>query len=298
MYLNILITGGTGFVGKNLTTSLVKKGHQVFILTRSPSDYKDSNNITHIDYNYQIDKLPTIYAVINLAGESLFGYWTKKKKDTILSSRIETTKKVIQIIKQMKVKPSVFINGSAIGFYGTSTDLIYTEKTTDPGRDFLANVVQKWELTAGEAEKLGIRTIYARFGVILGQEGALPLMTLPIKLFVGGKISSGQQWLSWVHINDVVNLLIFCMTNDKIEGPFNITAPNPIRNKDFIKTLSKVFNRPYWLTTPKVLMRIGLGEMSQLITQGQFVLPDKALTHNYQFSYPNLHEALENIQSF
>lgn len=297
MHLNILITGGTGFVGKNLTKALVKQGHHVFILTRSPKNYNDSKNITHIDYNYQVNKLPTIYAVINLAGDSLFGYWTKRKKDLILSSRIETTKKTIQIIKQMNVKPAVFISGSAIGFYGTSTDLIYTEKTTDSGGDFLADVVQKWEHTAREAENLGIRTIYARFGIILGQEGSLPLMTLPVKLFIGGKIGSGEQWLSWIHIQDVVNLLIFCITNSQVEGPINMTAPHPIRNKDFIKTLTKGFNRPYWLPTPTLLLRIGLGEMSQLITEGQFVLPEKALTHHFQFSHANLHEALKNIQS-
>lgn len=296
-HLNILISGGTGFVGKNLTKSLIEKGHHVFILTRAPENNKDTNQMTHINYNHPINKLPTIYAVINLAGESLFGYWTNKKKQAILSSRIETTKKMIKMTKQMKVKPIVFINGSAIGFYGTSTDLIFTEKTTEYGGDFLADVVQKWESTAQAVENLGIRTIYARFGVILGQKGALPLMELPVKLFAGGKIGHGEQWISWIHIEDVVNLLTFCLTNDEIEGPINVTSPHPTQNKDFIKTLAKVSKRPYWLPAPTILMRIALGEMSHLITKGQFVLPEKAKAHHFHFSYPNLHEALENIQS-
>src|SRR5690625_3007218 len=164
--MNILIAGGTGFVGRNLTKSLIKEGHHVFILTRTPTNSKDSNRVTHISYNHPINMIPTIYAVINLAGDSLFGYWTTKKKENILTSRIETTKKLIQMMKQMKIKPSVFISGSAIGYYGTSTDLIFTEKTVEPGNDFLAQVVTKWESTAKEAEDLGIRTIYARFGVI------------------------------------------------------------------------------------------------------------------------------------
>lgn len=297
IHLNILITGGTGFVGKNLTKSLIEKGHHVFILTRTPANYKNSNHVTHINYNHPIDKLPTMYAVINLAGDSLFGYWTKKKKETILTSRIETTEKIIQIMKQMKMKPSVFISGSAIGFYGTSTDLIFTEKTIESGDDFLAHVVTEWESTAKPAEELGIRTIYARFGVILGQEGTLPLMKLPVKLFAGGRIGRGEQWMSWIHIEDVVNLLIYCLTNEEINGPLNLTSPFPKRNKDFIKTLAKVTKRPYWLPTPSLLMRTTLGEMSELITKGQFVLPEKSLDLHFQFLYPNLYEALENIQS-
>lgn len=297
MHLNILITGGTGFVGKNLTKSLVEKGHHVFILTRSPAHYKDTNHVTHINYDHSIEELPTIYAVINLAGDSLFGYWTTKKKEAILTSRIETTNKVIHMMKEMKVKPAVFISGSAIGYYGTSTDLIFTEHTATPGNDFLAHVVTEWENTAKEAENLGVRTLFARFGVILGQEGALPLMKLPVKLFAGGRIGDGEQWLSWIHIKDVVNLIIYCLTNEKIAGPINFTSPYPKRNKDFIKTLAKVSKRPNWLPAPPLLMRIILGDMSELITKGQFVLPEKAQANQYQFSYPKLREALEHIKS-
>lgn len=295
LYLNILLIGGTGFVGKNLTKSLINMEHHVFIVTRTPNLYENSSQITYIGYEHPINKLPPIYAVINLAGESLFSYWTKKKKDTILTSRVNATVKVIQMMKEMKKKPAVFINGSAIGYYGTSTDLIFTEKTRKSGDDFLAHVVTKWENTASAAENLGIRTIYARFGVILGQEGALPFMTLPVKLFLGGKIGLGEQWISWIHVKDVVNLLIYCLTNEKIGGPLNMTAPHPMRNKDFIKTLTEIYKRPFWLPTPTIFLRAALGEMSELITKGQFVLPKKAQTNGFQFSYPHLKEALENI---
>lgn len=297
MYLNILITGGTGFVGTNLTNTLIEKGYHIFIITRTPELYKNSNQVTYVNYEYPVNQLPTIYAVFNLAGDSLFGYWTKRKKETILTSRVNTTKKVIQMMEQMKIKPAVFITGSAIGFYGTSTDLIFTENTVESGNDFLAHVVTKWEATAKKAESMGIRTVYARFGVILGQEGALPLMSLPIQLFVGGKIGRGEQWISWIHIEDVVNLLIYCLSNEKLDGPLNLTAPQPKRNKDFLKTLTKIYKRPYWLPTPTLFMRIVLGEMSELVTKGQFVLPEKALAHHYQFSYLNLREALKSVRS-
>lgn len=297
MHLNILITGGTGFVGKSLTNELIKRNDHVFVMSRTPELHKNCSHITYIDYEYPVDKLPPIYAVINLAGDSLFGYWTKQKKASILTSRIKSTDKIVQIIKQMKTKPTVFISGSAIGFYGTSTDLVFTEKTVASGNDFLADVVTKWENTAKQIESMGIRTIYARFGLILGQEGALPLMTLPVKFGVGGKIGHGEQWISWIHIDDAVNLLIHCLTNHEITGPLNVTAPHPKRNKDFLKVLTKTYKRPYWLPTPSLILRIFLGEMSDLITKGQFVLPEKALANHFQFSYPNLSEALKQIRN-
>ncbi|WP_188456819.1 TIGR01777 family oxidoreductase [Virgibacillus oceani] len=293
--MNILITGGTGFVGGHLTKELTKQNHHVYILTRSPDKHTNTNLITFIGYEHDINTLPVIDKVINLAGDSLFGYWSKKKKETILSSRIETTQTVIDFMKQMNSKPSTFINGSAVGYYGTSEDLIFTEDTTNPGDDFLASVVVKWEKTASQASDMGIRTVYARFGVILGEEGALPYMCLPVKLFAGGKIGDGEQWVSWVHIEDVVQLILFCLNNDYIEGPVNITSPNPNRNKEFTKTLANILKRPYWLPAPAPIIRTVIGEMSLLITKGQYVLPKKAESNNYQFVYPYLEDALRQI---
>ncbi|MFC4556825.1 TIGR01777 family oxidoreductase [Virgibacillus kekensis] len=295
--MNILITGGTGFVGSHLTKELTAKDHHVYILTRSPDKHNDTERVSHIGYDDQeISNLPPIQGVVNLAGDSLFGYWTRKKKETLLSSRINTTQKLIDMIQKMDRKPDVFISGSAVGFYGTSEDLIYTERTTEPGKDFLAKVAVDWEKAASQAEQMGIRTIYTRFGVILGNEGALPYMKLPVKLFAGGKIGNGQQWLSWVHIYDVVQLIQFCLFNDHISGPVNVTAPHPKRNKDFTKILADALNRPYWLPTPAPLIRTIIGEMSMLITKGQFVLPKKVLDSNYQFTYPNLRAALEETE--
>ncbi|MFD2046444.1 TIGR01777 family oxidoreductase [Ornithinibacillus salinisoli] len=294
--MNFLITGGTGFVGKHLVKALHKGNHHTYILTRSPENKQHTDMATFIDYDYPVEQLPVIHGVVNLAGESLFGYWSKQKKDKILASRIETTEKVIAIMKQLDKKPDVFINGSAVGFYGISEDKMFTEETKQAGNDFLAKVVVEWEKTAKQAEPLEIRTIYARFGVILGKEGgALPLMSLPVKLFAGGKVGSGEQWMSWVHIDDVIELLLFCIFNSHVEGPVNVTAPNPMRNKDFIKVLAHVMKRPYWFPTPGPLFRLAVGEMSQLVLKGQYVLPQKAEKNNYSFLYPEVERALQQI---
>lgn len=293
--MNVLLTGGTGFVGTKLTERLLEKHAHVYILTRKPEMALPKDGVTYIGYDANPEKLPSIDAVINLAGDSLFGYWTKRKKERILTSRVKTTKKVLSFIEQLNVKPGVFISASAVGYYGTSRETVFTEESGEHGDDFLATVVGEWEEIAQRAVGLGIRTVYARFGVILGTEGALPLMSLPIKLFIGGKIGSGKQFVSWVHIDDAVGLLLFALENEQISGPVNVTAPEIVRNDTFTKTLAKVLKRPYWFTTPAFLIRVSIGEMSILVTDGQHVVPDKALNKGYKFKYPTLKQALEEV---
>lgn len=292
--MNILISGGTGFVGKRLTTSLLEDNHHIYILTRNPDNYTSKEKTTFINYDYPAEELPAIHAVINLAGESLFGYWTKSKKESILNSRINITKRLVEMMKKLHKNPEVFISGSAVGFYGTSEDLIYTEATAQPGQDFLSKVSVEWEKTAKRAEELGVRTVFTRFGVILGTEGVLPYMALPVKMFAGGKIGNGEQWMSWVHAEDAVKLIQFCIADKNISGPVNVTAPHPKRNKDFTKVLAKVLKRPHWFTTPSPFIYAALGEMSLLLRKGQYVLPQKAMDHNFQFDYPYLEEALRD----
>ncbi|HLR14947.1 MAG TPA: TIGR01777 family oxidoreductase, partial [Bacillota bacterium] len=222
--MNILISGGTGFVGSALTNALIRKGHHIFICTRSANKKSTHKQVQFVSYD-ALGNLPNMDAVINLAGESLFGYWTSDKKEQILNSRIHITRTLVEYIQKQTVRPKVFISGSAVGFYGTSEDKMYTEKTTQPGDDFLAEVASSWEEQARPVEDLDVRTVYTRFGVILGYGGALPLMELPVKLFVGGKVGTGKQWLSWVHVDDVVKSMIECMDNSMIEGPVNVTSP-------------------------------------------------------------------------
>lgn len=294
--MNILITGGTGFIGSRFVRKMVNEGHHMYVLTRNINKYPTINNVTYMNYHITIADLPKIDAIVNLAGESIFGYWSKKKMARIMSSRIETTEKLITLMAQMKEKPHTFMTGSAVGYYGISTSTIFTEDTTVPGDDFLATVTKEWEKTARAAEEFGIRTVYTRFGLVLDKkEGSLPLMALPFKCFVGGKIGSGEQWISWIHIEDCVELLYFALTEQTITGPINVTAPHPQRNIDFSKTLATVTHRPALIRAPKLMFKLAFGDMHQLITKGQYVLPQKALENHFPFKYPHLEGALRHL---
>lgn len=242
--------------------------------------------------------LSSIDVVINLAGESINSRWTKKQKESILNSRIQTTKGLIKQLQKLNTKPSTFINASAIGYYGTSETESFTEQHETPGNDFLANTVYSWEQEASKARSLGIRTIYARLGVVLGADGgALPKMLLPYQFYIGGTIGSGNQWLSWIHIDDVVRLIDFIIHKEEVDGPFNITAPLPIRMKEFGETIATIMKKPHWLPVPSFMLHTLLGEMSILVLEGQHVLPTKAIEHGYQYTFPTVDHALQNILS-
>lgn len=242
--------------------------------------------------------LSSIDVVINLAGESINSRWTKKQKKIILNSRIQTTKGLIKQLQALPAKPHTFINASAIGYYGTSETESFTEQHVTPGNDFLANTVYSWEQEASKARSLGIRTIYARFGVILGPDGgALPKMLLPYQFYIGGTVGSGKQWLSWIHIDDVASMIDFIIHKKEIDGPLNITAPEPIRMKEFGETIATIMKKPHWLPVPSFMLHALLGEMSILVLEGQHVLPSKVIEHGYQYTFPTIDHALQNILS-
>ncbi|MFC4401503.1 TIGR01777 family oxidoreductase [Gracilibacillus xinjiangensis] len=297
--MKIAIAGGTGYVGKHLTKRLAERGDMIYILTRNPAKYKNTDQVSYVgwltDGSDPAKELPEIDAIVNLAGDSLFGYWTKTKKDRIYQSRINTTYEIYEIIKQLDLKPEVLINASAVGYFGTSKSETFTEEACEPGNDFLSEVTEAWEQTAQQVKAEGVRTVLARFGVILGREGALSLMALPFKLYVGGRIGDGDQWISWVHIDDVVGMIVFAIDNKYVEGPFHVTSPQPVTNQEMTGRLAKILDRPNWLPVPTILLKIILGEMSMLVVKGQKVLPEKALILNYQFKYPTVNSALKEI---
>ncbi|MFC7064211.1 TIGR01777 family oxidoreductase [Halobacillus seohaensis] len=298
--MKIAITGGTGFVGTKLTNELVHAGHYVYILTRNPDQHYDTDKTTYVGWLQEKytpwDELPTLDAIVNLAGESLHsGRWTNAKKKSIMDSRIEATEGVLELIRHLKTPPEVLINASAVGFYGQSKTKTFTEETEKPGNDFLANVVVEWEKRANKARDLSVRPVFVRFGIILGENGALPKMTIPYKLMIGGNLGSGDQWMSWIHVDDVAGLIQFAIQEKKVEGPLNGTAPNPKRNKDFGQTLGKVIGRPHWMPAPSFAIQSVLGEMSVLLLEGQSVIPKKATLHGYEFQYPELESALKAI---
>lgn len=271
--MNFLIAGGTGLVGQALINKLVTEKHTIYCLTRNLTGKQNSSNIQYIQWLH--NKLPTydlppIDIVINLAGLSLnSGRWTKKRKQKIVGSRLQATTELLSIIEHLPVKPSLLLNASAVGVYGTSESTTFHEDS-ELADDFLANTVKKWESCADKATNHSIRTVFCRFGLILSKEGgALPKLVLPFRFYIGGRLGSGKQWVSWIHIEDVVNAFLFLIERTDIAGPVNFTSPNPVKMKEFGKTISSLFHRPFWFPVPEPLLHKALGEMSILITKGQ-----------------------------
>ncbi|RIW32316.1 TIGR01777 family protein [Bacillus salacetis] len=299
--MKAVISGGTGFVGSALTEELLGNGYEVSILTRNPDKHESRQNVSYVKW-LSDGALPEREVegsdiFINLAGESInSGRWTDDRKQRILKSRIDATQEMIRILKNVEKKPSVFINASAIGIYEASETITHTENSLDSSKDFLAETVKRWESEAGKAKDFGVRTAYTRFGIILGKdEGALPKMALPYKLFVGGTVGSGRQWMSWVHLHDVAKAIRFVIENKQIDGPVNVTAPSPVTMKELGKTLADVLNRPHWMPAPAFAIKAALGDMSTLILEGQKVVPSVLSENGYSFKYPELKEALTEI---
>ncbi|MFI8685153.1 TIGR01777 family oxidoreductase [Rossellomorea sp. NPDC077527] len=299
--MKIAITGGTGFVGNALTEELLSHQHEIMILTRNPDKYEARPGVTYVkwlsDGARPEETLEGIHAFINLAGESInSGRWTDERKKRIINSRIHSTQEVINIIKALNEKPACLINASAIGYYPSSKSDTYTETSTETADNFLGETVQIWEKEAAKATQLGIRVAYTRFGIILGKdEGALPRIALPYKMFVGGTVGSGEQWMSWIHIKDIARAVHFVADTDGIAGPVNVTAPSPVTMKEFGKTLGSVMGRPHWIPVPSLALKVAMGEMSSLVLEGQKVLPNVLLENGFKFQYPELKGALKDI---
>jgi uncharacterized protein len=296
--MKILLTGGSGFIGSQLANAFTRKEYHCYIVTRNIS-VSTNQFITYISWDQLITNSfqESIDVVINLAGESInSGRWTKQLKDKILQSRLETTNILISWFERQAHRPNLFINASAIGYYGTSKSVAFNEHDKPISTDFLASTVMNWEDVAKKAEDLGIRTVLARFGLVLGLSGgALPKMILPYKLYIGGPIGKGSQWISWIHEKDVVGLIFHVIENTGIHGPINLVSPNPVRMEEFSQILSSVLHRPNSLNVPEITLQILLGEMSMLILEGQKVMPTVAIQTNYNFQYPSLKEALTLI---
>jgi uncharacterized protein (TIGR01777 family) len=293
--MNILITGGTGFIGTPLGRELRNSGHTVVVTTRQASDSKEK-----LTWNppalIPSEVISGFDAVINLAGEPVApGRWTKKRKELIMSSRINTTRSLVESIKKAPSKPKVLISASAIGYYGDHEDEYVTEDTP-PASDFLARVCEAWEAEAVKAQESGIRVVLIRIGGVLESDGgALPKMMTPYKFFLGGPIGSGKQWFSWIHRDDVVGIVKYALENESLSGSLNATAPNPVTNREFSSTLGDAIHRPSWLAVPSFIVKLTLGELGGMLLTGQRVLPEKILRSGYKFKYDDLEGALKAI---
>ncbi|MFM6004212.1 MAG: TIGR01777 family oxidoreductase, partial [Sphaerospermopsis kisseleviana] len=217
--------------------------------------------------------------------------WTPERKQAILNSRKLGTQKVVEAIATANPKPSVLVNASAIGYYGTSETATF-EENSPSGQDFLAQVCQEWEAEAQKATNAGVRLVILRFGIVLGHGGALGKMITPFKLFAGGPIGSGRQWFSWIHIDDIVNLIIQALTQPKMQGVYNATAPNPVRMSELSNTMGQVMNRPSWLPVPGFALDALLGDGAIVVLEGQKVLPQRTQASGFNYQYPNLQSAL------
>lgn len=301
--MKIIVSGGTGFVGQALVQELAQKGHHVILLTRDLNTLKhpSSSSITPIAWDAKTlgpwaGQVDGADAVINLAGEPIVKKrWGAAQKKILLSSRIDSTRALVEAIRKAAKKPRVLINAAAVGYYGPVESDTVTESCRKGG-GFLADMCDAWEKEALQAESAAVRTVCARIGIVLEKDGgALAKMLPPFQFFIGGPLGSGRQWLPWIHRADVIGAILFCLGNPKISGPVNFTAPSPAAMKDFCKTLGEVLRRPSWAPVPDFVLQILLGEMSIVLLTGQKAFPEKLLQAGFAFRYPDLKDALISI---
>jgi uncharacterized protein len=293
--MRVLISGGTGMIGSALTDSLRADGAVVNHLVRrkektSPGDVSWNPTTATVD----VPAMEGYDAVVHLSGASVaHGRWTTSRKSVLRSSRVDTTRVLVDSLARLKQKPSVFICASATGYYGSRGDEILTE-TSGNGSDLLGLICRAWEGEASRAVTSGIRTVITRFGIILSSKGgALPAMAAPFKLGLGGRLGSGKQWMSWIDLEDVLSVIRAAIAEKSWSGPFNLVAPSPIQNEEFTRVLASVFHRPALLAVPAFALRIALGEMADaLLLSSQRVQPAKLEAAGYRFHQENLESAL------
>lgn len=289
--MRVLVTGASGFIGTALCRALLKRGDQVVAWV-----HKSEPEVTGLERIDQLDQFEgLIDAVVNLAGAPIAdARWSDSRKALLLSSRLDTTNALINWMSQQKEPPKMLISGSAIGFYGACTsDEKITEASAPLCQDFSADLCQQWEAEALRAEGLGVRVCLLRTGVVLGKGGALAKMRLPFLMGGGGPIASGKQWMPWIHLQDEVDAILHLLDRDDLSGPFNLTAPDPSRNRDFVKAYAESLKRPAFMPMPGFAVDLMLGsEASALLTEGLRVVPQRLEESGFQFTYPILENAL------
>lgn len=304
MNKSIIISGVTGFIGEALARFFLTKNYRVKGFIRNPANAEklkfkgiepvlwDAHSLTGWER-----ELEGADAVINLSGENIgSGRWSGQKKHKILNSRIDAGKVITGAFRSLDHKPRVYLQASAVGYYGSCGDKELQE-VSPAGEGFLAEVVKQWEAASDGVEDIGIRRVICRFGMVLSKDkGALKRMLLPFRFFVGGPMGPGTQWMSWIHIDDVAQGIDFLISRQDCQGIFNFTAPHPVRNREFTRTLGKVLHRPSFLAVPSLVLKILLGEMAeQLILSSQRALPERLKDAGFTFRFPHLEEALQDL---
>lgn len=297
--MKITLSGATGLVGRRLVKRLLEDGHRLHLLVRNPRTGFGPEVECSIWNAMEIEPAPESVegadAVIHLAGEPIAQRWTPVVKRRILESRVEGTRRLVEALERQEAKPRVMVCASAVGYYGSRGDDILTE-SSPPGEGFLAQVCQAWETAADEALTLGVRVVKLRLGVVLSNEGgALAQMAAPFRWGLGGRVGSGKQWMSWIHVDDLVELVRFTVGSGELKGAVNACSPNPVTNAEFTEALSTVLRRPALFTIPARALQILYGEMAQVLLASQRARPEAALRAGFEFQYPDLLPALRNL---
>lgn len=298
--MDITVTGATGLLGTRLARELLAAGHSLHVLGRRrpsglPSSVRFSEWVASED-EPPPESIAKADAIVHLAGEPVAQRWTTEVKQRIRTSRVDGTRHLVNALTSQSRRPQVLVSASAIGFYGSRGDEILTE-TARPGDDFLARVALDWERAAEMAESLGIRVVRLRFGMVLGHGGALAKMLPPFRLGLGGRLSSGKQWVSWIHIEDAIRVILFALDNAAVQGAINATAPNPVTNADFTKELAAALHRPAIFPVPRLVLRMMFGEMADVVLASQRVVPKAALAAGFRFRHAELRPALARLLS-
>lgn len=302
VHMHVLILGATGFLGRALIQELLSGGNQITVVTRNRDKAAQTlpGGLRILQWDYasplaSTQELEQVDAVVNLAGTSIGDRrWSPSVKQEIMTSRINATRLLVGALNDGTIKPKVLLNASAVGYYGPRGDEKITENDR-AGNDFLAQVCKNWEKEAYRVQNPATRVVALRIGVVLDREGALKRMVMPYRFYLGGPLGSGNQWLSWIHREDLIKMMQFILDHDELKGPVNGTAPNPVTMREFANTLGEVLQKPSRFTVPEFLLKLGLGQMSEMLLHGQRAIPEKIINAGFRFRYPNLRQALEDI---
>jgi uncharacterized protein (TIGR01777 family) len=301
--LEVLISGGSGFIGRHLARALVERGDKVTVLTRDPERARARfpSGVRCVAWTPDEDgpwasEIEAASAVVHLAGEPVAQRWSPAVKLRIRASRVGSTRLIVDAIGKAKHKPGVLVCASATGYYGPRRPDEQLDEDSAPGQGFLADVVRDWEAAARAVEAHGVRSVQLRIGVVLGEGGgALDKMILPFKLFAGGPIGDGAQVISWIHRDDVVGLILLALDDPRVTGAINAVAPAPVTGTELARALGAALHRPSFLRTPAFAIKLAMGEAAEIVTTGQRVLPKKALELGYAFHHPTVLPALESV---